>query len=176
MIPITSNILPTTPICTLIDSGCTHCFLDFSVTSKHQLHTYSINLIPLQLFNGTANFVIHNLPVHFTSGDEHYITFYATPLDSSYAAVLGHNWITHFNLLIDWVLVLDIDHWWISNKSILLCHPPPHLFHPKAHSISITSLTPLCSSLSPLPHPLSLCSLFHWYLFPCHYDPLISRI
>ena len=46
----------------------------------------------------------------------------------------------------------------------------------KSVPISITSLTPLHSSLSPLSHPLSLCSLFHWYPFPCHYDPLISRI
>ena len=26
----------------------------------------------------------------------------------------------------------------------------------------------------PLSHPSSLCSLFHWYPFLCHYDPLIS--
>ena len=62
---------------------------------------------------------------------------------------------------IDRPTLLDIDHRWISNKSVPLCHPLLHFFHPKVRSISITSLTPLCSSLSPLSHPSSLWSLFH---------------
>ena len=46
-ISVTSDHIPNTLICTLIDSGSTHCFLDTSVTSKHNLCTYNINLIPL---------------------------------------------------------------------------------------------------------------------------------
>ena len=75
---ITSDLLPTTPICTLIGSRSTHCFLNSSLTSKHQLCTYSISPIPLWLFNGTTNPIIHstiNLLVCFPLGDEHSITF-----------------------------------------------------------------------------------------------------
>ena len=106
-ISVTSNLFPNNLIHTLIDSSSTHCFLDTSVTSKHNLRTYNINPIPLQLFDGTTNSIIRSaidLPVCFPLGDEHSITFYVTPLDSSYATVLGHNWLTHFNPLIDWVL------------------------------------------------------------------------
>ena len=45
-----------------------------------------------------------NLPVCSPLGDKHSIMFYITPLDSSCATVLGHNWLTCFNPLIDWVL------------------------------------------------------------------------
>ena len=92
-ISVTSDLIPNTPICTLIDSGSTHCFLDTSITSKHHLRTYNINPIPLRLFNGTTNSIICStidLPVHFPLGDEHSITFYVTPLDSSCAAVVRY--------------------------------------------------------------------------------------
>ena len=47
MITLNSDLLLTTDIRTLIDSGSTHCFLNSTTVLKHQLHTYKINLIPL---------------------------------------------------------------------------------------------------------------------------------
>ena len=75
------------------------------------------------------------------------------------------------NLGMSFCALLDIDHWWISNKSIPLHVPPLYPFCPQVRSISVMSLTPLHSSLFPLFHPSSLHFLFHWYLSPCH-DPL----
>ena len=107
MITLNSDLLLTTDIRTLIDSGSTHCFLNSATVLKHQLRTYKINLIPLRLFNGTTNSVICSavdLPLCFPSGDKQTVTFYITPLEASCIAVLGHNWLTHYNPLIDWVL------------------------------------------------------------------------
>ena len=107
MITLNSNLLPTTDIRTLIESGSTHCFLNSTTILKHQLHTYKINPIPLRLFNGTTNSVIRSavdLLLHFPSGDKQTITFYITLLEASCITVLVHNWLTSCNPLIDWVL------------------------------------------------------------------------
>ena len=126
-----------------VDFSSSNCFIDTNFVNKHLLSTHPVPLLKLCLFDGTMNSTITKaitLSPCFETGDITPTSFYVTPLDSSCFLILGHNWLTHKNPLIDQTM-----------SSISFCSPEQSMLV-NLHASPQPS-TPLSSAEPPTSNP-----------------------
>ncbi|SJL07238.1 uncharacterized protein ARMOST_10581 [Armillaria ostoyae] len=131
----------------LVDSGSSHCFVDSKYVEDHNLPTKPIPPVQLRLLDSSAGSHISQsitLPIRFPSGDILSVDFYVTCLDSSCNIVLGYNWLSRYNPLIDWV-----------KDSITFCSRLLGVSIPASASVASDATASNCTDIPcPIPIPI----------------------
>jgi hypothetical protein len=105
-VPVTAPPILKSDFLALLDCGSDRCFVDAQYVQDHKLQTRSTSPLRLRLLDGSSHAIITRaieLPIRLSTGHEAPMEFLVTPLDSTCAIVLGLDWLTRYNPMVDWV-------------------------------------------------------------------------
>jgi hypothetical protein len=89
----------------MIDCGSSHCFIDSHYAKVNHFPNISISRMRLRLIDGSSPSYITcatNISVQFSCGTTHQVRSLITKLNTKFSAVLGLDWLTLHNPLINW--------------------------------------------------------------------------
>ena len=104
-IPVTSLHFPNLSFSCMIDCGSSHCFIDSHFAKVNHFPVVSVPRMRLRLIDGSSPSYITratDISVQFPCGTTHQVRFLITKLDTEFPAVLGLDWLTLHNPLINW--------------------------------------------------------------------------
>src|SRR5258707_7193441 len=96
---------PLRPFRALLDSGSSHSFVNEAFALKNQLKfSYLPKAILLRMFNSSTTSTVNrtcHIPITFSTSESHTLDLFVTQLDEEYSVVLGYDWLTQHNTIID---------------------------------------------------------------------------
>jgi Retroviral aspartyl protease len=105
LIPVISLHFPNLSFPCIIDCGSSHCFIDSHYAKVNHFPIVSVPRMRLRLIDGLSLSYITrttDISVQFPCGTTHQVRFLITKLDTEFLAVLGLDWLTLHNPLINW--------------------------------------------------------------------------
>jgi hypothetical protein len=104
LIPVIALHFPNLSFSCMIDCGSSHCFIDSHYAKVNHFPIVSVPHMRLHLINGSSLSYITcatDISVWFPCGTTHQVRFLITKLDTKFPAVLGLDWLTLHNPLIN---------------------------------------------------------------------------
>ena len=105
LIPVISLHFPNLSFSCMIDCGSSHCFIASHFAEVNHSPIISIPWMKLCLIDGSSPSYITcatNISVQFSCRTTHQVRFLITKLDTEFSAVLGLDWLTLHDPLINW--------------------------------------------------------------------------